>query len=149
MHLRFLHAVELGVTVLLMKRSRTNPRKFDYAKPLKQWRSGWPASYHQMLHVLREKWPDGRGIQEFVRILELHQSNTVERVERAIEQALAFGCVHLDGVLYCLHQLSDKTDLERSRDTRPLDLSDRPDLDAIGNQPVDLSRYEQLLKLSW
>jgi hypothetical protein len=65
-------------------------------------------------------------------------------MQEAIEQALSYGCVHLDGVLHCLHQL---TTSEAS--TAPLDLSDQPQLDAIGNQPVDLSRYEQLLKLSW
>jgi hypothetical protein len=102
-----------------------------------------------MLSVLREKWPEGRGVQEFVRILELHQSNAAPLMERAIEQALSYGCVHLDGVLYCLHQLSVPTDQEQSRDLRPLDLTDRPDLDTIATQSVDLSRYEQLLKLSW
>jgi len=45
------------------------PGAFDYAKPLKRWREGWPESYHRMLRVLREKWPDQRGVQEFVRIL--------------------------------------------------------------------------------
>jgi transposase len=125
------------------------PGAFDYAKPLKQWRATWPASYHQMLGILRDKWPEGRGVQEFVRILEFHQHHAAPLIERAIEQALAYGCVHFDGVLYCLRQLTDKADLERARDPRPLDLSDRPDLDAIGNQPIDLSRYERLLKLSW
>ncbi len=125
------------------------PGAFDYAKPLKEWRANWPACYHQMLRILRDKWPEGRGVQEFVRILELHQYHAPSLIERAIEQALAYGCVHFDGVLYCLHQLSDVADREKSRDCRPLDLSHRPDLDAIGNQPIDLSRYEQLLKLSW
>lgn len=125
------------------------PGAFDHAKPLKQWRASWPACYHQMLRLLRDKWPEGKGVQEFVRILELHQHHAAPLMERAIEQALAYGCVHLDGVLYCLHQLTDKTDLEKVRDPRPLDLSDRPDLSSIGNQPIDLSRYERLLKLSW
>src|SRR5256885_2824800 len=74
------------------------PGAFDYAKPLKQWRKGWPASYHRMLTNLREKWPEGRGVQEFIRILQLHQDHPVHLVEQAVEQALAFGCVHLDGV---------------------------------------------------
>ena len=30
-----------------------------------------------------------------------------------------------------------------------LDLSNWPDLQNIGNQPVDISRYEKLLKYSW
>lgn len=120
------------------------PGAFDYAKPLKRWREEWPPSYHQMLHLLREKWPEGRGVQEFVRILQLHQDHPAALVQQAIEQAQSIGCVHLDGVLHCLHQLD-------SPETSPasLDLSDRPQLDAIGNQPVDLSRYEMLLKQSW
>jgi hypothetical protein len=43
-----------------------------------------------------------------------------------------------------LHQLT-----EQEAQTAPLDLSDRPDLSAVGNQPVDVSRYERLLKQSW
>ena len=84
------------------------------------------------------------GVQEFVRILQLHQDYSAALMQEAVEQALSFGCVHLDGVLHCLHQL---TVSETS--SAPLDLSDRPDLDAFGKQPVDLSRYEQLLKQSW
>ncbi len=120
------------------------PGAFDYAKPIKRWREGWPESYHRMLRILREKWPEGRGVQEFVRILQLHQDFPSTLMHEAVEQALSFGCVHLDGVLHCLHQL---TVPESS--SAPLDLSDRPDLDVFGKQPVDLSRYERLLKQSW
>ena len=76
----------------------------------------------------------------------LHERYPVSMMEQAIERALSYGCVHLDGVLYSLHELAADTGVA---DTTPLDLSDRPDLDAIGNHPVDLSRYEQLLKKSW
>jgi hypothetical protein len=127
---------------------QTNPRKFDYAKPLKQWKAGWPPSYHRMLAILREKWPEGRGVSEFIRILMLHEHYDTRLVEQAIEQALASGYVHLDGVQYCLHQLMEQA-TKPATPNPPLDLSDRPDLAAIGTQPVDLSRYEQLLKLSW
>lgn len=125
------------------------PGAFEYAKPLKQWRAGWPPPYHHMLATLREKWPEGRGVQEFIRILQLHQHYEAELVEHAIEQALTFGCAHLDGVQYCLHQLIEAADPPEQIEASQLDLTDRPDLNAIGNQPVDLSRYEQLLKLSW
>ncbi|QBD76551.1 IS21 family transposase [Ktedonosporobacter rubrisoli] len=119
------------------------PGAFDHAKPLKKWRRDWPESYHLLLRKLREKWPEGRGIQEFVRVLMLHQDYPSEEVAQAVEQALDLGCIHLDGILHCLHQIST------SPTSAPLDLSDRPDLDAVGNQPIDLSRYEQLLKQSW
>jgi transposase len=120
------------------------PGAFDYAKPLKQWRRNWPASYHRMLHQLRECWPEGRGVQEFIRILQLHQDHPAALVEQAIEQALSYGCIHLDGVLHCLHHLSSP-----QRDPTSFDLSSRPDLDALGKQPIDLLRYEQLLKQRW
>lgn len=120
------------------------PGAFDYAKPMKQWRKEWPESYHRMLHNLKENWPEGRGVQEFIRILQLHKEYPATLLEQAIEQALSYGCVHLDGVLHCLHQLTEPKEAPAS-----LDLSDRPHLQDIGNQPLDLSRYEKLLKYSW
>jgi transposase len=120
------------------------PGAFDYAKPMKQWRKDWPESYHRMLQNLKEKWPEGRGVQEFVRILQLHQQYPATLIEQAVDQALSYGCVHLDGVVHCLHQLTEPQETHAS-----LDLSDRPHLQDIGNQPVDLSRYEKLLKYSW
>ncbi|WP_443092400.1 Mu transposase domain-containing protein, partial [Dictyobacter arantiisoli] len=122
------------------------PGAFEYAKPIKRWRQEWPSSYQQMLEQLRETWPDGRGVQEFVRILMLHEHFSASQMEQAIDRALTYGCVHLDGVLYCLHEMANEGE---PGDRRPLDLSDRPDLAAVGQQPVDLSRYEQLLKLPW
>lgn len=103
------------------------PGAFDYAKPLKHWREEWPPCYHEMLRKLRETWLDGRGVQEFVRILQLHQTYPAALVQQAIEQALSFGAVHLDGVMHCLHHLPS------SAETLPLDLSTRPDLDALPN----------------
>ena len=122
------------------------PGAFEYAKPLRRWKKDWPVSYHRMLTHLKEKWPEGRGIQEFVRILMLHERFPAPQIEQAIERAISYGCVHLDGVMYCLHELAGEAPPE---EVKPLDLSNRPDLDAIGTQPVDLSRYENLLKLSW
>jgi len=122
------------------------PGAFDYAIPMRRWQKDWPFAYHQMLHKLKETWPDGRGIQEFVRILMLHEYYPASQMEQAIERALSYGCVHLDGVLYCLHEIAGEAS---QAEIAPLDLSDRPDLDAVGKQPVDLSRYEQLLRLSW
>ncbi len=120
------------------------PGAFDYAAPLRRWRKDWPECYHQMLRELRQQWPEGRGVQEFVRILQLHEHYPAQLVQEAITQALTYGCVHLDGVLHCLHQLSEQEVTMSS-----LDLSDRPQLEAVGNQPVDLSRYDRLLKQSW
>jgi transposase len=125
------------------------PGAFDYAKPLKEWRKGWPVAYHQMLAHLRKTWPDGRGVQEFVRVLQLHQTYPPEQMQQAIEQAMLLGCIHLDGVLYSLRQISESSSVQPAPPRENLDLSHRPDLDTIGKQPIDLSIYDRLLKQSW
>lgn len=111
---------------------------------MRQWRKDWPESYHQMLRVLREKWPEGgRGVQEFVRVLRLHEQYPAHLVQQAIEQALAYGCPHLDGVLHCLHQ--------RTADhpaVPGMQRAAQPHLQAVGTQPIDLHQYEQLLSSS-
>jgi hypothetical protein len=119
------------------------PGAFDYAKPLKRWREGWPEPYHRMLRTLRETWPDGRGIQEFVRVLELHKDYSPQIMEAAIEKALSYGCVHFDGVMHCLQEFTSSQNVPTS-----LDLVDQPHLQDIGNQPIDLRKYERLLKAS-
>ncbi len=125
------------------------PGAFDYAAPMRHWRKDWPPCYHQMLRELRKKWPEeGRGVQEFVRILQLHEQHAAPVMQAAIEQALAYGCVHLDGVLYCLHQITDQSQ-STIEEAPPRAEPEPPNLEAIAKPPVDLSRYEQLLKLSW
>ncbi|HZR41090.1 MAG TPA: IS21 family transposase, partial [Ktedonobacteraceae bacterium] len=122
----------------------SRPGAFDYAKPMRQWRKDWPESYHQMLRVCREKWPEGgRGIQEFVRVLRLHEQYPAHLVQQAIEQALTLGCPHLDGVLHCLHQIASP-----EVHLTCLDLSAHPHLQAVGHQPINLQQYEQLLTSS-
>lgn len=123
-----------------------NPDSFDYVQPLKRWRKDWPPCYHQMLHLLQESWPGGKGVQEFVRVLTLHERFPAVQMEQAIARAISYGCVHLDGVLYCVNELAKEA---LPVEPGPLDLAAHPDLAAIGNQSVDLSRYEHLLKHSW
>lgn len=125
------------------------PGAFDFAKPIRRWREDWPPSYDVMLRKLRETWPDGRGVRDFISILELHQQYPAQLVEQAIEQALAYGCVHFDGVSSCLRQLSEEASGPVSAQAGTLEQSSRSDLEAVPSYLVDLSRYEQLLKLSW
>ena len=120
------------------------PGAFDYARPMRQWRKDWPESYHQMLRVLREKWPEGgRGVQEFVRVLRLHEQYPAHQVQQAIEQALAYGCPHLDGVLHCLQHLNE----EPAAALRSLE-GESASWQAVGSQPIDLQQYERLLSSS-
>ena len=120
------------------------PGAFDYAKPMRQWRKDWPESYHRMLAFLRQKWPQaGRGVQEFIRVLRLHEEYPAHLVQQAIEQALSYGCPHLDGVQHCLHALTCSDDPATSQA-----FTEHPHLQAVGTQPLDLHQYEQLLPSS-
>jgi len=117
------------------------PGAFDHAKPIRQWQRAWPLGYKRLLLRLREQWPEGRGVQEFVRILQLHGEQEASLIEAAIEQALSIGCIHADGVRLCLHQLC------HPEAPHPvLDLAEQPHLAAVGTQPLNLAQYEQLFQ---
>lgn len=118
------------------------PGAFEYAKPLREWRAHWPPVYEQVLAQLRSTWPDGRGVREFIQILQLHSQHPASLIEQALHQALGYGCVHYEGVRLCLNQL-----LLPQADTMPLQLEQlqlarlEPSLD----QPIDLQQYDQLI----
>lgn len=120
------------------------PGAFAHAKPIRRWRAGWPSAYERLLGRLQAAEPDGRGIQEFIRVLKLHQNYPPERVEQAVEQALVYGCTHADGVELCLHQL-----LNPDKPISALSWSEQPDWAGIGEQRPDLGCYEQLLSRRW
>jgi hypothetical protein len=117
------------------------PGAFEHAKPLKEWRAQWPAVYEELLAQLRQQWPDGRGIREFIAILQLHQEHAASLVEQAIRQALAHQSGHLDGVRFCLNQL-----LQPEPSASLLDLQLRPHLLGIAEQPVNLAQYDSLIE---
>ena len=116
------------------------PGAFEYAIPMRRWRQNWPAEYERLLSALRENKPDGSGIREFIAVLKLHCSYPEEVVHRAVRQALEMGAAHLDGVQLCLRQLVSPRELPPS-----LDLA-RSTLATVGNQPVRLEQYNQLLE---
>ena len=116
------------------------PGALPYAKPFIDWQTRWPASYTRLLDRLRQQWPDGRGVREFVTILQLHTQHPAADVAAAIGDALTFGCVHADGVRLCLYQRQHP-----DTPTVPLDLQTRPSLAAVRPPPVDLMMYDQLL----
>jgi transposase len=118
------------------------PGAFDYAKPLKRWRAEWPPTYHQLLQALKLKHDESHAIREFVKILGLHKEYARPLVERAVKQALSYGCAHFEGVRQCLHQLARPEQLELPL----LDLTHRPELARVAQQPPDTRCYEQLLE---
>jgi len=115
------------------------PGAFEHARPLREWRATWPDSYEKLLTRLQADSPDGRGVREFLRVLQLHRQHPAALIEQAVRQALAFGCAHAEGVVLCLNQL-----LQPTATPPVLDLTERPRLQGVGVQPIDLRRYEEL-----
>ncbi len=119
---------------------RQRPGALHHAKPMRRWREKWAAVYEQLLTHLQQKWPDGRGVREFVQILYLHRQYSSNEMEAAIEAALTHHCAHLDGVQLWLTQLSrpDPT-------FATIDLAQKPQLHGIGEQPLQVGMYDSLV----
>jgi transposase len=115
------------------------PGAFEHAQPIRQWRATWPAVYEELLELLRRRCDESEAIRQFVQVLAFNREYPPEEVERAVRQALAARQAHYEGVHWQL------THQEAPPVSPSLDLSDRPQLAAIGQQPVDLNRYDQLL----
>jgi hypothetical protein len=117
------------------------PGAFEHAKPIRRWRQEWPPVYERFLRRLQEEGLNGQGIREFVRVLKLHRDHPAELVEQAVKQALEYGCTRADGVELCLRQL-----LNPDTPVPALSLTDLPPWAAVGEQPPDLTCYDQLLE---
>jgi transposase len=117
------------------------PGAFEHAKPIRRWREEWPPIYERFLQRLQDQGQNGQGVREFVRVLKLHRDHPAELVAQAIEQALAYGCAHADGVELCLHQLATP-----EAPVPSLTLADQPSWASVGEQSPDLNCYDQLLE---
>jgi transposase len=116
------------------------PGAFQHAKPVRQWRASWPVVYERLLAELQQRQPGGAGVRQFIRILRLHQQYPAKLIEQAVSQALQYQCPHADGVELCLRQL-----LQPEPALVSLDVSHNPKLQGVGQQPVSLTPYNQLL----
>ena len=117
------------------------PGAFDHAKPIRRWREEWPPVYEHLLEHLQVQEQNGRGVREFVRVLKLHRDHPANLVAKAVEQALAYGCAHADGVELCLRQLSNP-----DAPVLPLELADLPPWASVAEEPPDVNCYDQLLE---
>ncbi len=117
------------------------PGAFNHAKPLRQWRSKWPAVYERLLAQMEHRQPDGAGVRQFIKVLGLHQHHPAELIEQAITQALEHHSPHFDAIQLCLGKL-----LQPDPNLAPVDLSNHPKLVEIEPQPLHLGHYDHLLK---
>lgn len=113
------------------------PRAFHQAKPVRAY--PWPASFRQALASLEERYPDGRGVKEYLRILALKEQVGEQRLSEALDLALRYRCVGFDAVSHLLHQIANPWQ-------QPLPLAALPPALAVFAAPArDLSQYNRLL----
>lgn len=117
------------------------PGALEYAKPIRATRASWPPVYEQALAQLRQE--DSPGIREFVRILRLQEEFSVAEVEAGLTAVLVHGQLSADGVRLHIRQLQKPEVIMPSMNLSTLIQGDK--LQAIGQQPVQLQLYNQLL----
>ena len=118
------------------------PGAFEHALPLRRWREQWPPTYEELLaHLRRQSASESQAVRSFVQVLAMHQRFAPEVVEAAVSAALAEGLTSPGGVRFCLDRLLDQTPC-----LPPLDLSQRPELAAVGDSLAPLSRYDRFLQ---
>lgn len=113
---------------------------FDSARPIRQWRAGWPPSYETLLQALRSRLGETRGTREFVEVLLLHERHPKEAVEHAVGEAVARQAFSREAVRQ-LVSLQEGTGPEP--EALPAEL-----MPGVTDRPVpasDTSRYDALL----
>ncbi|MCP3941102.1 MAG: IS21 family transposase [Desulfobacteraceae bacterium] len=78
------------------------PRAFASARPIKQWRKTWPASYEQLLAQFCASKGETKGTKDFIQVLLLHKKYNNQDIQAAIEKALRSNVSCSDAVFQIL-----------------------------------------------
>ena len=78
------------------------PQAFTSARPIKQWRKSWPASYEQLLARFCKNKGDTKGIKDFIKVLLLHKDHNAQDIHNAIKKALIANVSCSDAVIQIL-----------------------------------------------
>jgi transposase len=115
------------------------PGAFEHAIPIRRWRKTWPPVYERLLKILQKRWPEGRGLREFIAILKLHREHETHEIEQAIRVCIELEAPQLDSIRLHLRPSPLLA--------KPLDLASRPQLLGVGEQSVNLGQYDRLLRV--
>lgn len=117
------------------------PLAFEAARPIRQWRVAWPASYERLLEHFRHKNGQSYGTRAFLKVLLLLKQYPQVLVERAIEKALKLRLSDAASVELLIEHWQTPT-----KRIEPLRASDLPELAGYQVEPPDLAHYGTLLK---
>lgn len=112
------------------------PGAFDYARPLRDW--CLPESFALLRRRLESQW-DSEGTREYIKVLRLLETCTLEELRRAIEKADNCGATDSEAI---------RLFVEASRDSPValFNLDGRPQLKGVCVADVDLDAYAVLTK---
>jgi transposase len=112
------------------------------SSPLRQWRERgrWPESFDQLWQSLQERHGRHPGTREMIELLVLGKRHGWERLQQAVEKALALGCTDAAAVRHLL----TTGELTRPR----TELLDLPGLERYERPLPQMNEYDQLLSVS-
>jgi transposase len=110
------------------------PQAFESARPIRQWRAEWPASFEKLLERFRESLGPNHGIKEFIGVLMLFGEYGNREVIEAVEAAVACGVSSREAVEHLLRKESGT-----GHDYTPTPLSTWPTLPS-----PDVSVYSRI-----
>jgi hypothetical protein len=119
---------------------RKKPGALAGSTPLAQWRLAgrWPQSFDQLWQALNTRHGRQPGTRQMIELLELGASQGWERLQAAVEQALALGCHDVAAICHLMFAGQLNRPAVAAIDVGALARYERP-------QPV-LSGYDQLLR---
>src|SRR2546422_4705959 len=112
------------------------------SSPLKQWRERgrWPESFDRLWQSLRERHGPQAGTRAMIEVLGLGKRYGWERLQQAVEKALALGCTDAAAVRHLL----TATELGRPRN----ELLELNGLERYERPLPQMNEYDQLLGIS-
>lgn len=85
------------------------PGAFNSARPIRQWRKSWPASWERLLECLQKAQGDSKGTKDFITVLMLHRTFAARDIEAAVDLALENNISSSHGVEHLLLYANDTT----------------------------------------
>ena len=115
---------------------KQRPGAFDHARPLKTWSR--PPALDRYLERLRERLPHREATMEFLHVMELCVTHSLDEVALSVEKAMTLGSLGAGTVAYLLRA-------ERMvKDPTPAVLASAPACPQV--QGRDLSQYDRFIR---
>jgi transposase len=108
------------------------PGALDFARPMEQWEL--PSCFDLLRRRLESDMQDNMGVREYIKVLRLLETATVNQLARAIEHALSIGTTSVDAIKLILEH-------RRQVPIALFSLDGHPHLKSVHVPGIDLTSY--------